>query len=118
MDAAQPVGHRKLRQAVIQHTTTEGAEKNRPIICQFSSIGSLTDKYLHELQASMDTGLARDSKQSVSDAPMRLQLVYPTIAEIRLSIEGYRGVGRCRDDQECQQTLLQSSIANGHRRHH
>jgi tyrosyl-DNA phosphodiesterase-1 len=93
LDAAQPVGHRKLRQAVIQHTTKEGAEKNRPIICQFSSIGSLTDKYLHELQASMDTGLARESKQSVSDAPMRLQLVYPTIAEIRLSIEGYRGGG-------------------------
>jgi tyrosyl-DNA phosphodiesterase-1 len=93
LDAAQPIGHRKLRQAVIQHTTKEGAEKKRPIICQFSSIGSLTDKYLHELQASMDTGLARETKQSVSDAPMRLQLVYPTIAEIRLSIEGYRGGG-------------------------
>lgn len=93
LDAAQPVGHRKLRQAVIQHTTKECSERSRPIICQFSSIGSLTDKYLHELQTSMDTGLARESKQSVSDAPMRLQLVYPTVAEVRLSIEGYRGGG-------------------------
>jgi tyrosyl-DNA phosphodiesterase-1 len=93
LDAAQPVGHHKLRQAVIHNTTTKGSEKNRPIICQFSSIGSLSDKYLHELQTSMDTGLARESKQSVSDAPIRLQLVYPTVADIRHSMQGYRGGG-------------------------
>jgi tyrosyl-DNA phosphodiesterase-1 len=87
----QAVGHRKLRQAVIKYTATEGAEKIRPIICQFSSIGSLTDKYLHELQSSMDTGLARETKRSVSDAAIRLQFVYPTVDEIRLSMEGYRG---------------------------
>jgi tyrosyl-DNA phosphodiesterase-1 len=94
LDPAQPVGHRKLRQCMIKYTGSLKVEKIRPIICQFSSIGSLTDKYLHELQASMDTGMAKgETKYSVSDAPMRLQLVYPTVAEIRLSIEGYRGGG-------------------------
>jgi tyrosyl-DNA phosphodiesterase-1 len=94
LDGAQPVGHRKLRQAMNRYTGSFKAEKIRPIICQFSSIGSLTDKYLHELQASMDNGMAKgETKYSVSNAPMRLQLVYPTIAEIQLSIEGYHGGG-------------------------
>jgi tyrosyl-DNA phosphodiesterase-1 len=95
LDAAHPVGHRKLRQCMIKYTgSSKNNEKIRPIICQFSSIGSLSIKYLKELQASMDTGLAKgETKQSASEAPMRLQLVYPTIAEIRLSREGYRGGG-------------------------
>jgi tyrosyl-DNA phosphodiesterase-1 len=93
LTAPQALGHRKLRQAVVEHTAEPppSLTKVRPIICQFSSIGSLTLKYLHELQISMDTGLARVTKQAVSCAPLRLQFVYPTVQEIRKSIEGYRG---------------------------
>jgi tyrosyl-DNA phosphodiesterase 1 len=88
-------GHWKLRHAAALYTNIEAAPlgSHRPIVCQFSSIGSLSEIYLRELQISMDTHLARTSLQEAifSNFPIRLQLVYPTVNEIRNSIEGYRG---------------------------
>jgi hypothetical protein len=50
----QAVGRRKL-------SNKEGAEKTRPTICQFTLMGSVTEKYLQELQSFMVTGLARET---------------------------------------------------------
>ena len=89
------LGHLKLRQAISNHTTdsSRSNESECPIVCQFSSIGSLTEKYLHELQKSMDFRLARQSREAESSANLRLKFIYPTVEEIRSSVEGYCGGG-------------------------
>jgi tyrosyl-DNA phosphodiesterase 1 len=100
VDTVETFGHWKLRQSIARHTPAPVLSANtdqfvRPIVCQFSSIGSLTEKYLRDLQISMDTGLARirDATIPASSIPLRLQLVYPTVTEIRDSIQGYVGGG-------------------------
>lgn len=110
-----PRGHLQVRRAVQQYTSTPSSTCSQghadespsqakkppaPIVCQFSSMGSLTEKYLHEMQASFDTQLARRpltqttwtaTTKKTTLPPLHLQLVYPTVTEIRDSIEGYRG---------------------------
>lgn len=96
LDAIESYGHWKLRKVIARFTTAPPKDDTvRAIICQFSSIGSLTEKYLRDLQISMDTGFSRTfrTKPIPPDAPLRLQLVYPTVNEIRISIEGYSGGG-------------------------
>lgn len=112
-----PVGHLKLRREIEtlalrqapQHQL-KGDEKNNskniasgPIVCQFSSLGSLTKKYLHRLVFSMDISRSRaggsskkaDKDEDDESKPLenKLQLVYPTSDEICNSLEGYRGGG-------------------------
>ena len=113
LDAKELRGHLKVRQAIAQHTTSvrldtrtkhdsSGPPQNTqqqqqpPIVCQFSSIGSLSEKYLREFQSSFDIRLARHQSSSIagndrSSKQLRLQLVYPTVQEIRHSLEGYAG---------------------------
>lgn len=63
------VGHLKLRRAVAHHT--HGTQRaSAPVTCQFSSIGSLNEKYLVELQSSMDT-----RQQSSQSSPQQSRLV-------------------------------------------
>ena len=89
----QQIGQMKLRQTIQKYarqTTTP-----RPVICQFSSMSSLSEKYLHTLQSSMDTYLARQplTAKSSNKIGLQLKLVYPCVQEIRDSVEGYRGGG-------------------------
>lgn len=97
--ATMPVGHLKLKQAVAQYTMNEKSAQsgtnstNGPIICQFSSLGSISDNYLRQLQASMDTRLARLPYNPSDKSLIRLQFVYPTVSEIHNSIEGVEGGG-------------------------
>ena len=95
LDAKELRGHLKLREAIAQYTKPYATtDPGRPIVCQFSSVGSLSENYLRELQSSMDTRQARrplSSTKAVS--PIRLKLVYPTVKEIRESVEGYGGGG-------------------------
>jgi tyrosyl-DNA phosphodiesterase-1 len=89
LDSRHALGHLKLRQAVAQYTNPSDNDNDRPIVCQFSSLGSLSEKYLYDLEHSMDTNLAR--KETPRKSNLKLQLVYPTVQDIRQSIEGYRG---------------------------
>lgn len=122
----QPLGRLKLRKSVGEYamdsrTSSIKQESNwsgdldcdfDAIVCQFSSMGSLTEKYLFELQQSMDAAPHTaskakqppsainhfDSKKSGSYCNaipklLKLQIVYPTVDEIRESVEGYRGGG-------------------------
>jgi len=94
LGAAMPVGHLKLKQAVAQYTTNKKSDSaNGPIVCQFSSLGSISDNYLRQLQASMDTQLARLPYNHNDKSKIRLQFVYPTVSEIHNSIEGVDGGG-------------------------
>jgi len=104
------VGHLKLRHEIAQ-LGSEHQEKQKvnkfassgPVVCQFSSIGSVTKKYLHRLFYSMDIGRSRGNRVTTAGSnhntkeeddetkPLHLQLVYPTSDEICDSVEGYRG---------------------------
>lgn len=72
------------------------------IVCQFSSMGSLTEAWLRELELSMDVNAHSNTKAQKKSGPppmqqafhhpyCKLQFVYPTVEEIRASVEGYRG---------------------------
>lgn len=93
IDGKELRGHLKLRQAIIQNTTFNELAPAQSIICQFSSMGSLSEKYLRELQGSMDTKQARRILDNAAKdtSPLRIKMVYPSVEEIRGSIEGYRG---------------------------
>jgi tyrosyl-DNA phosphodiesterase 1 len=101
------LGHLKLRHALENHAQPSPGPGS-PIVCQFSSIGSLNEKYLLELQRSMDTSQvpARGTVRRPWDKPapspahrgggssanrLKLQLVYPTEREICTSVEGPPG---------------------------
>jgi tyrosyl-DNA phosphodiesterase 1 len=103
-------GHMKLRQAVRRQsssssssstsrtttTTSSGTSSNAAVVCQFSSMGSLHEKWLiGEFGASatgrtMTTTATTDhNNPAVTNA--RIHLVYPTADEVRCSVEGYAG---------------------------
>jgi tyrosyl-DNA phosphodiesterase-1 len=109
-------GYLKLRQAIILSTSPQKQNGKRttppaPLICQISSIGSLNVKWLdqflsaidssstHELDPEHDiSSSGKDGKKSVhtdKQRPLssRLKIVWPTMEEIRTSIEGYSGGG-------------------------
>jgi tyrosyl-DNA phosphodiesterase-1 len=79
-----PKGYLKLAKAIRQHVPKRSTTK--PIICQFSSIGSLNAKWLKEIAQSWNVTQTECTEQ-------QLQLVYPTVDEIRGSVEGYQGGG-------------------------
>ena len=87
-------GHLKIRKAVREHAIRScpagSINDTSSIVCQFSSIGSLTKKYLLDLQCSMD---ANFDVKSEARKLLRLKLVFPTVEEVRTSIEGYAGGG-------------------------
>jgi tyrosyl-DNA phosphodiesterase-1 len=95
-------GYLKLKGAIDAHTNTYASEISHSanagqLICQFSSIGSLSEKWLKEFVSSIsipqernDTGTGKMDRQQLNLADS-VKLVYPTAEEIRLSIEGYGG---------------------------
>lgn len=110
-------GYLKLRQAIIQSTTfnqrhqsqhndKRTAQTPAPIICQISSIGSLNEKWLDQFLSAIDSPTTQvldpirevstgGKSKRVEDNRMplssRLKIIWPTMEEIRTSIEGYRG---------------------------
>ncbi|XP_052269374.1 tyrosyl-DNA phosphodiesterase 1-like isoform X3 [Dreissena polymorpha] len=86
-------GHLKLRHALQQHGPSHSLVKTWPVIGQFSSIGSLgpnqdnwlCKEWLHSLSATKaGTGVPSNG---------RLQLVFPTVDNVRLSLEGFPAGG-------------------------
>lgn len=84
------VGLLKLQKTIEEHATSSGA--SRPIVCQFSSMGSLSQKWLAE-QFLPATSLVDAETANSSPLSEQLKLVYPTVEEIRTSVEGYFGGG-------------------------
>ena len=94
-------GYLKLRKAVIQHAVQ--SQTSSPILCQFSSIGSLNGKWLSQFLSCLDSSTARsfdpvkesDKKKSKgsSDFASRMKIVWPSVEEVRTCVEGYDGGG-------------------------
>jgi tyrosyl-DNA phosphodiesterase 1 len=122
-DVMHRYGHLKLRQAVRRcccpattnsktsasavtpslssksSTTNNKNNNNAAVVCQFSSMGSLNEKWLLGEFGASTTGAAMPTTTmsghgSTTTRPQpRLLLVYPTAEEVRSSVEGYAGGG-------------------------
>ncbi|KAL9456276.1 hypothetical protein AB3S75_005491 [Citrus x aurantiifolia] len=78
-------GHMKLR-TVLQECTFEKGFKKSPLVYQFSSLGSLDEKWMAELSSSMSSGFSEDKTPLGIGQPL---IVWPTIEDVRCSLEGY-----------------------------
>jgi tyrosyl-DNA phosphodiesterase-1 len=94
--AKQKLGYLQVQKAISEYTPPPSSNSSsRPIICQYSSIGSLSKKYLQSLASAWDTRRVH-SKRATNDKDANtsiLQLVYPTHQEIVQSVEGISGGG-------------------------
>ncbi|KAL2473374.1 tyrosyl-DNA phosphodiesterase-related [Forsythia ovata] len=78
-------GHMKLR-TVLQECTFEKEFHMSPLVCQFSSLGSLDEKWMAELTSSMSAGVSEDKKPLGLGKPL---IIWPTVEGVRCSLEGY-----------------------------
>uniref|UniRef100_H3D2X3 Tyrosyl-DNA phosphodiesterase 1 n=2 Tax=Tetraodon nigroviridis TaxID=99883 RepID=H3D2X3_TETNG len=85
-------GHLRLRKLLREHTETPAGQDRWPVVGQFSSIGSMgldKSKWLAgEFQHTLST-LGQSSARS--DPP--LLLLYPSVEDVRTSLEGYPAGG-------------------------
>ncbi|XP_075875942.1 tyrosyl-DNA phosphodiesterase 1 [Nelusetta ayraudi] len=85
-------GHLRLRKLLCDHTEAIPGDETWPVIGQFSSIGSMgldkTKWLAGEFQRTMTT-LGKSSVRS--DPPMHL--LYPSVEDVRTSLEGYPAGG-------------------------
>ncbi|KAL3627567.1 tyrosyl-DNA phosphodiesterase 1 [Castilleja foliolosa] len=78
-------GHMKLR-TVLQECTFEKQFEKSPLIYQFSSLGSLDEKWMAELALSMSAGMSEDKMPL---GPAKPLIVWPSVEDVRCSLEGY-----------------------------
>ncbi|PIN03584.1 Phosphodiesterase I [Handroanthus impetiginosus] len=78
-------GHMKLR-TVLQECTFEKQFEKSPLIYQFSSLGSLDEKWMSELATSVSAGMTDDKKPLGLGKPM---IIWPSVEDVRCSLEGY-----------------------------
>jgi len=87
-------GHMRLRRLLLQHAELPagwpwpGAEEG--VVCQFSSLGSLTPKWLDEFHATLASAAPSGSGPAgIALARPSLRLVVPTAAQVRDCAEGW-----------------------------
>ncbi|XP_020217732.1 tyrosyl-DNA phosphodiesterase 1 isoform X2 [Cajanus cajan] len=78
-------GHMKLR-SLLQECTFDEEFKKSPLVYQFSSLGSLDEKWMAELASSMSAGLSEDKTPLGMGEPL---IIWPTVEDVRCSLEGY-----------------------------
>ncbi|CAL0332101.1 unnamed protein product [Lupinus luteus] len=83
-------GHMKLR-SLLQECTFDEEFKKSPLIYQFSSLGSLDEKWMAEFASSLSAGSCEDKTPlGMGEA----QIIWPTVEDVRCSLEGY-AAGSC-----------------------
>ncbi|KAL0353227.1 UNVERIFIED_CONTAM: Tyrosyl-DNA phosphodiesterase 1 [Sesamum angustifolium] len=78
-------GHMKLR-SVLQECTFEKQFETSPLVYQFSSLGSLDEKWMAELASSMSAGMTEDKSPLGPGKPL---IIWPSVEDVRCSLEGY-----------------------------
>ncbi|KAL8169056.1 UNVERIFIED_CONTAM: tyrosyl-DNA phosphodiesterase 1, partial [Gekko kuhli] len=88
-------GHLRLRKLLKDHATQVPDENSWPVIGQFSSIGSMgadQSKWLcSEFRQSLVT--LGNSAKSLTNQEVPINLIYPTVDNVRQSLEGYPAGG-------------------------
>jgi len=103
-DSYNNFGYFKLRQAIIENVCRHQQQSTtapKPTICQFSSMGEFSSKYLSNFLSAIDSSTTQNNdpiaiheiKSKKKQAPLTAKLVLPTMDEIRTSVEGYNGGG-------------------------
>lgn len=89
------LGYLKVQQAISKYIPSPNAAApavSPPIICQFSSIGSLSQKYLNTLWLAWDVAsVHRVAATNNTKTSTNLHLVWPTVNDIIQSVEGIMG---------------------------
>jgi len=105
IDAYHNFGYLKLRKAIMDSfpASTKSANKPPPpVLCQMSSLGYLNQKYLGKFHEAIDYTSTHSTRPvqdydrvSKNKPPLQnqLRIVWPTVDEIRNSVEGYYGGG-------------------------
>ncbi|KAG8080276.1 hypothetical protein GUJ93_ZPchr0007g4553 [Zizania palustris] len=83
-------GHMKLR-SVLEECVFEQQFCKSPLIYQFSSLGSLDEKWMTEFACSLSAGKSDNGSPLGIGKPL---IVWPTVEDVRASIEGY-AAGSC-----------------------
>ncbi|XP_062189183.1 tyrosyl-DNA phosphodiesterase 1 isoform X3 [Phragmites australis] len=83
-------GHMKLR-SILEECMFEKQFCKSPLIYQFSSLGSLDEKWMSEFTYSLSAGKSDDGSPLGIGKPL---IVWPTVEDVRCSIEGY-AAGSC-----------------------
>lgn len=78
-------GHMKMR-SVLQECTFDKQFQKSPLVYQFSSLGSLDEKWMGEFASSLCAGVSEDKKALGSGEPL---IIWPTVEDVRCSLEGY-----------------------------
>lgn len=100
-------GYLKLRKSIIDAFPASrqkgvNSDAKPPVLCQMSSLGYLNQKYLGKFHEAIDytsthsvRPVADYDRVSKQRPPLQqcLQIIWPTVDEIRDSIEGYHGGG-------------------------
>jgi len=90
-------GYMAVTKAIQTHLPSYPSPRGRSIVCQFSSIGSLSLPYLQSLWNAWDINrvvkTSTGSRTLQAQRSHQFQLVYPTQHEIAASVEGLRGGG-------------------------
>ncbi|XP_041841527.1 tyrosyl-DNA phosphodiesterase 1 [Melanotaenia boesemani] len=85
-------GHLRLRKLLYEHTNPIPGEERWPVIGQFSSIGSMGLDKTKWLAGEFQRTLTTLGKSSLRpDPPMHL--LYPSVEDVRMSLEGYPAGG-------------------------
>ncbi|XP_060577228.1 tyrosyl-DNA phosphodiesterase 1-like isoform X2 [Ruditapes philippinarum] len=86
-------GHLKLRKVLQEHGPTQGTVKTWPVIGQFSSIGSMGPNKENWLCGEWQQSLSATRSGTGPQSQSRLQLIFPSRHNVRLSLEGYPAGG-------------------------
>ncbi|XP_024530041.1 tyrosyl-DNA phosphodiesterase 1 [Selaginella moellendorffii] len=79
-------GHMKLR-SILKEEKFDKKFQNSPLVYQFSSLGSLDEKWMEEFSSSLSEGSTLDGRRlGLGEA----QIIFPTVEDVRQSLEGYR----------------------------
>ncbi|CAN0852308.1 Tyrosyl-DNA phosphodiesterase 1 [Linum grandiflorum] len=76
-------GHMKLK-AILQECVFDKEFKSSPLVYQFSSLGSLDEKWVTKLATSMSSGVSDDKKPLGLGVP---RIIWPTVEDVRCSLE-------------------------------
>ena len=100
---SKAVGYLKVRQAIRKYLSAPlkpsspfKQQKQNPLVFQFSSIGSLSKRYLNDLWSAWDVASVHRCgpvTKGADDGANLVRLVYPTVEEIIRSVEGIAGGG-------------------------
>nr|XP_015809403.2 tyrosyl-DNA phosphodiesterase 1 [Nothobranchius furzeri] len=85
-------GHLRLRKLLHEHTNPIPGEERWPVIGQFSSIGSMGADKTKWLAGEFQRTLTTLGKSSLHPSPP-IHLLYPSVEDVRLSLEGFPAGG-------------------------